>query len=98
MKGKSRSNPTSPASPLHQVGFAGKHRCIVCHVVVCREHLHLVLSRVDHKHHILNGDTGLRYIGGKDDLESLSSKYVLKVSVDIITFVTPSGTLPKTAL
>ena len=98
MKGKARSNPACPASPLHQVGLAGEHGGIVGHVVVGGEHLHLVLPRVDHKHHVLNGDAGLRYIGGKDDLESLSSKYVLKVSVDIITFVTPSGTLPKTAL
>ena len=68
MKCKARSNPACPASPLHQVGLAGKHRCVVCHVVVRGEHLHLVLAGVDHKHHIFNGDAGLRNIGRKDYL------------------------------
>ena len=68
MKGKSRPDPASPASPLHQVGLAGKHRCVVGHVVVRGEHLHLVLARVNHKDHVLNGDAGLRNIGRKDDL------------------------------
>ena len=69
MKGKSRLHPASPASPLHQVGLAGEHRCVVRHVVVGGEHLHLVFARVNHKHHILNGDASLCDIGGKDDLE-----------------------------
>ena len=69
MKCKSRPDPASPASPLHQVGLAGKHCCVVCHVVVRGEDLHFVLARVDHKHDVLNGDAGLRNICGKDDLE-----------------------------
>ena len=69
MKGKSRPDSASPASPLHQVGLAGEHRRVVCHVVVRGEDLHFVLARVDHKHDILNGDAGLRNICGKDDLE-----------------------------
>ena len=64
MKGKSRPDPASPASPLHQVGLAGEHCRIVRHVVVRCEHLHLVLARVDNEHHVLNGDAGLRDIGG----------------------------------
>ena len=74
MKCKSRPDPASPAPPLHQVGLAGEHRSVVRHVVVRGEHLHLVLARVDYKHHVLNGDASLRDVGGKNDLECLSSK------------------------
>ena len=74
MKGEARSNPACPASPLHQVGLAGEHCRVVRHVVVRGEDLHLVLARVDYKHHVLNGDASLRDVGGKDDLECLSSK------------------------
>ena len=82
MKGKSRPDPASPSSSLHQVGLAGKHRCVVCHVVVRGEHLHLVLARVDNKDHVFNGDAGLRDIGRKDDLEYLSSTCLSKICLD----------------
>ena len=92
----SRDAPSPSHSP------PGKHCCVVCHVVVRGEHLHLVLARVDHKDHVFNGDAGLRNIGRKDDLEYLSSTCLSKICLDnnsaCTTFVTPSGTLPKTAL
>ena len=84
MKGKSRPDPASPASPLHQVGLAGEHCRVVRHVVVRGEDLHLVLARVDYKHHVLNGDASLRNISSKDDLECLSSKWSVVIGIKIL--------------
>ena len=97
MKGEARSNPACPASPLHQVSLAGEHGGIVGHVVVGGEHLHLVLPRVDHKDHVFDGDACFGNIGGKDDLNQWN-RQTLGTQVTLFTFVTPSGTLLKTAL
>ena len=97
MKGKSRPDPASPTSPLHQVSLAGEHRSVVCHVVVRSEDLHFVLARVDHKHHVFNGDAGFRDVGSKNDLQYffLLSKFkIVKAFLPLSRHQAPCQRLP----